>query len=285
MDLSRHFTLAELTFSRTAAAEKIDNMPGDAERASLEALCTLVLDPLRDAVGAAIKVTSGYRGPVLNRRIGGEQKSQHLQGMAADIQPTTMTPLELFKTVVRLALPFDQVIYEARSATSKWVHVSHNAAANRTDIRVARFLPTGKVERYEKVTAQQVLEMQDAVSRSTQRLDALEYDEMDDEPREDNEPGGSPPPARPTGKTKTTAKKVTAKKTKAKKTPTKNASAKRVPTKKAAVKKRPAEKAAPRKTTAKKATAKKAAPKKASAKMATAKKVAPGKTAAKKRRT
>ena len=57
MNLSRHFTLAELTFSRTAAAERIDNTPGDAERSSLEALCTSVLDPLRDAAGGQAPFT------------------------------------------------------------------------------------------------------------------------------------------------------------------------------------------------------------------------------------
>jgi zinc D-Ala-D-Ala carboxypeptidase len=264
MDLSKHFTLAEMTFSRTAAAERIDNTPGDAERANLEALCRSVLDPLRDAAGAAITVTSGYRGPVLNTRIKGELRSQHLEGKAADIQPTTMTVLELFKTVVRLALPFDQVIYEAKSATSKWVHVSHNGATNRADIRVARFLPTGKVERYEKVTAQQALEMQEAVSRSAQRIQPLEYDEMNDEPGDDEEP------------------KATAKKTLVKTAPAKKAPAKKSQPKKTVAKKAAPKKAAPKKVAPKKVAPKKAAPKKVTAKKTAVKKIATKKPPAKK---
>jgi zinc D-Ala-D-Ala carboxypeptidase len=264
MDLSKHFTLAEMTFSRTAAAERIDNTPGGAERANLEALCRLVLDPLRDAAGAAITVTSGYRGPVLNRRINGEPKSQHLEGKAADIQPTTMTVLELFKTVVRLALPFDQVIYEAKNATSKWVHVSHNGAANRADIRVARFLPTGKVERYEKVTAQQALEMQEAVSRSAQRIQPLEYDEMNDEPGDDEEP------------------KAAAKKSLVKEAPAKEAPVKKGPPKKTMAKQSVAKKVTPKKVTAKKVTAKKPAAKKTAMKKIATKKPTAKKPASRK---
>ncbi len=262
MNLSRHFTLAELTFSRTATAEGIDNTPAGAERANLEALCTSVLDPLRDAAGGAIKVTSGYRGPVLNARVRGERKSQHLEGKAADIQPTTMSVLELFKAVVRAALPFDQLIYENKSATSKWVHISHDTGTPRGQILIAHFLPTGKVERYEPVTAQQVLEMQEAVSRSAQRLDQLEYDEMDDEPRDEDEPRGelssrAPVAVRPAKPARTAGKKVTAKKPAAKKAPTRGPAAKKSPAKKAAPKKVALKKvAAPKKSAAKKPTAK-----------------------------
>lgn len=137
MNLSRHFTLAELSNSNTAVAERIPNLPGDAEGAQLAALCTQVLDPLREAVGQAVRVTSGYRGPALNARIRGSSTSQHLKGQAADIQAAAVSVLELFKMVIRLGLPFDQVIFEAKNATTKWVHVSHNPAGNRGEIRVA----------------------------------------------------------------------------------------------------------------------------------------------------
>ena len=43
------------------------------------------LDALREAFGAPIRVTSGYRCPSHNKRIGGSMKSQHLNASAADI--------------------------------------------------------------------------------------------------------------------------------------------------------------------------------------------------------
>lgn len=276
MNLSQHFTLAELTFSRTATAAGIDNTPADAERSNLEALCRLVLDPLRDAAGAAIKVTSGFRGPVLNAAIKGERKSQHLEGKAADIQPTTMSVLELFKTVIRSGLPFDQLIYEPKSATSKWVHVSHDSASNRGQILRAHFLPTGKVARYEPLTAAQALALEEAVSRSGGRIQPLEYDEMGDEPGDDT---AAPAPAvvETVPAKKVPARKKTAqkapKKTPAKKTPAKKTPAKKTPAKKTA--KTAAKKAVVKKTAAKAASSKKASPKKTTAKKTTSKSTKP----------
>ena len=208
MALSRFFTLVELSHSDTAVAEGINNQPGAVETANLQALCTAVLDPLREAVAAPIKVNSGYRGPVLNRRIGGAADSQHLRGQAADIQTGAMTVLELFKTVIRMGLPFDQIIYEARNATSKWVHVSHDTARRRGEIRVAEFDASGKPVRYPVVTAEQALAMTETVSRSRAAA-VLEYSELGDEP------AAPRAPAKKTVAKKAAAKKAVAKKARA----------------------------------------------------------------------
>lgn len=214
MSLSRFFTLAELTHSDTAVAEGINNQPGAAETAALEALCRAILDPLREAVAAPIKVNSGYRGPVLNRRIGGAADSQHLRGQAADIQTGAMTVLELFKTVIRMGLPFDQIIYEARNATSKWVHVSHDTARRRGEIRVAEFDANGKPVRYPAVTAEQALAMTEKVSRSRAAA-VLEYSELGDEPAAPRKaPARKAPAKKPLAK-KAAAKKAVAKKARA----------------------------------------------------------------------
>lgn len=98
MDVSRFFTLAELTRSETAVRENIVNQPGDTELAQLRALCTQVLDPLRVALARPIKVSSGYRSPALNRRIGGAAKSQHVAGQAADIQVAGSSVLEALQS-------------------------------------------------------------------------------------------------------------------------------------------------------------------------------------------
>lgn len=182
MDLSRYFTLDELTHSDTAARERIPNHPGANEIAALRALCTAVLDPLREAVGRPIKVNSGYRGPALNQRIGGAATSQHLHGQAADIQSPGTAVLDLFKTVIRLGLPFDQLIYEAQNASTKWVHVSHKPGANRSEIRVAAFGPNGRPTGYPRVTAQQALEMTERTTRSARAAAEPGHVERADEP-------------------------------------------------------------------------------------------------------
>ena len=45
------------------------------------------LDKVREAWGSGIIITSGYRDPSTNRRIGGASRSQHLRGSAVDIYP------------------------------------------------------------------------------------------------------------------------------------------------------------------------------------------------------
>src|SRR5262245_45771783 len=190
MQLSRFFSLAEMTSSDTAARENIPNQPAGQEGDHLRALCTVVLDPLREAVGIPIKVNSGYRSPALNTRIGGATGSQHVEGKAADIQAPGLSVLELFKTVVRSGLPFDQVIYEAQSRAAKWVHVSHDPTRARGEIRVAEFGPDGRPRAYPVFTAEAALAMTEPATRS-RAAPALEYVELGDEP--DFESPSEPP--------------------------------------------------------------------------------------------
>ena len=53
------------------------------------------LQVLRDAVGKSITITSGYRSPQHNKKIGGAKDSQHVKGLAADIKVAGMTPKEV----------------------------------------------------------------------------------------------------------------------------------------------------------------------------------------------
>jgi hypothetical protein len=119
----RHFTLQDLTASPTAALHGLDNTPPCEAERHLEALVEQVLDPLREAWGGPIYVTSGYRCPALNRLVGGVEGSQHTLGQAADI--TAGKPADnqrLLRLIKRLRLPVDQVIDERHGT---WLHVSH----------------------------------------------------------------------------------------------------------------------------------------------------------------
>jgi hypothetical protein len=271
MNLSRFFTLDEMTFSNTAKAEGIGNTPGAAEIESLRALCTAVLDPLREALGSSIKVNSGYRGPALNKRLKGATKSQHLTGQAADIQAPGTTVVDLFKKVIQLGLPFDQVIYEV-NGKAKWVHVSHVPGANKGEIMLGKFDASGRVT-YPRLTAEQALALPgEPVTRSGGVAVLPGYIEGADEPEGDGLK--APAPVARTAVKKAAAKKAAVKKPVTKKAPAKKAVAKKVATKKAVAKKL----AVKRPAAAKKAVAKKVAAKKPSVKKAPAKKPA-GKSA------
>lgn len=82
---SPFFSIAELTHSNKAVARGISNTPTPDARARLERLIA-ALTQLRLDVGRPIRVSSGYRNPVVNRLVGGVANSRHLVGDAADIR-------------------------------------------------------------------------------------------------------------------------------------------------------------------------------------------------------
>ena len=125
----KYFTMTELCASQVARRKNIDNTPNGEVRANLTALVANVLDPLREAYGKPIVVSSGYRCPKLNKAVGGVKNSQHTEGRAADIQEVSKLP----KDNKKLGLPFDQLIDEHGMA---WVHVSYSIRNRRQVLKV-----------------------------------------------------------------------------------------------------------------------------------------------------
>lgn len=119
-----NFTIQELTASATAEAKKIDNSPTPEVVENLKLLVDMVLDPLRDAYGKPITVTSGYRSPALNAAVKGSKTSQHVKGQAADITGGSKTEnKKLFELAQELNLPYCQLIDEKNFS---WVHISYD---------------------------------------------------------------------------------------------------------------------------------------------------------------
>ncbi|RRN78535.1 peptidase M15 [Pseudoxanthomonas sp. SGD-10] len=129
MQLTTNFTLAELTVTSTG----LPNQPGAEELSNLRALANHILQPLRDALGKPVIVNSGYRSAAVNRAVGGAATSQHRTGEAADIVVKGMSPEALAREIVRLRLPFDQLIWEPT-----WVHVSYGRRHRRQTLRATR---------------------------------------------------------------------------------------------------------------------------------------------------
>lgn len=122
----KFFTIKELIKSSTAKNKGISNIPSKEEEENLIRLVECILDPLREAYGKPIIVTSGYRCKALNEAIGGASTSQHCFGQAADIRSVSDTKEEnkrLFDLIQKLELPFDQLINEH---DYDWVHVSYS---------------------------------------------------------------------------------------------------------------------------------------------------------------
>ena len=134
MQLSKNFTLEELTNSSTAKKYKIDNTPNFEEKLNLLHLAQEVLQPIRDAWGESISINSGFRNAKLNKLVKGASNSDHLFGAAADIRTKKNTKEEnkkLFNLILKLAnegkITCRQIIDEYNY---KWIHVSVNHKKN-----------------------------------------------------------------------------------------------------------------------------------------------------------
>ena len=83
--LSPHFALSEFTESATARKHGINNTPPQEAEDNLKALCVHTLEPLREALGLPIIITSGFRTKALNDKLAhSSERSQHMLGQAAD---------------------------------------------------------------------------------------------------------------------------------------------------------------------------------------------------------
>ncbi len=61
-----------------------------------------VLQQIRDLVNVPISITSAYRCPTHNERVGGSKNSQHKLGAAADLQAKGLKPQDLHAAIVDL---------------------------------------------------------------------------------------------------------------------------------------------------------------------------------------
>ena len=126
MNLSENFTLAELIRTSTG----LDNTPNEEQIENLRLLCVNVLQPARDALGV-IKITSGFRAPDVNAKIGGAPSSQHVKCQAPDLMMSGGQKKLLDWIIANVE--FDQIISEFpdKNGNPAWVHVSFAEGKNR----------------------------------------------------------------------------------------------------------------------------------------------------------
>jgi hypothetical protein len=126
--LTKNFSLHELTKSETAARHDMPNEPGSAEIANLVDLAAKVLQPIRDHFQKGVHINSGFRHPDVNAKVGGSRTSDHCKGMAADLEIPGVANAELANWV-KDNLEFTQLILEFYTPgipDSGWVHVSYD---------------------------------------------------------------------------------------------------------------------------------------------------------------
>jgi len=137
MQLSKNFSLRELTRSQTAIRKGIKNEPDQEQLMNLVALTVKILQPCREKFGS-ISINSGLRVLELNRAIGSGDKSQHCKGQAADFETYSISNAQLADWIM-LNLSFDQLIleYPGKNPRDGWVHCSYNRMENRKQVLTA----------------------------------------------------------------------------------------------------------------------------------------------------
>ena len=135
MNLSKHFTLEEFTFSQTATRYGIDNCVPLDLMDNLHRLSD-VMELVRAALGnKPIRVSSGYRCLELNTRIGGSVTSAHMEALACDFTcPDFGTVAQTAEVLGSVLNDFDQLIYEGT-----WIHLGLSSGYGRREILTATF--------------------------------------------------------------------------------------------------------------------------------------------------
>jgi zinc D-Ala-D-Ala carboxypeptidase len=127
MDFHPDFPLEVIEFSETAVRRAIDNHVPPAFMANAMKL-SRVLGMINDDVrvtfpGRTLQVTSAFRSPALNTVIGGVSGSDHLLGLAADVQVSGTTVVELAKFIESLLYNAEQPYHQLINEYGSWVHI------------------------------------------------------------------------------------------------------------------------------------------------------------------
>lgn len=136
MQLTKNFTLEELTKSQTASRLKLNNIPSFEVKRNLKLLCEQILQPIRDNFNLPVIISSGYRSPAVNRAVGGSTSSQHQFGQAVDFEILTIDNYSLAKWIQN-NLNYDQLILEFYTGgNSGWVHVGYSPAHKNQELTI-----------------------------------------------------------------------------------------------------------------------------------------------------
>lgn len=134
MQLSEFISIKEATFSKTAVLFGIDNNPSEHQFTIMRHLAINLFDPLRAGLGnRPINISSFYRSPELNEKIGGAKNSDHMIlgdtcaiDLDNDIYPRNYAAsnAEIFWYVYK-NLPYNKLIWEfGDNRNPSWVHIS-----------------------------------------------------------------------------------------------------------------------------------------------------------------
>jgi len=124
-----NFKYKEFVRSETAIRFSMNNFPTNEEVwRNIERVAVNVLQPIRNKFGM-IRITSGYRSPDVNIKIGGSANSNHCRGEAVDIEPLKkgISLLDILEWV------YENIDYREMIAEyfpGGWIHIAFREGSN-----------------------------------------------------------------------------------------------------------------------------------------------------------
>ena len=127
MNISKHITYLEATHSDTAKTKGINNIPNEVQLAAMRLVAEKCFEPLREWYGKPIRINSFFRSVELNKAVKGSKTSDHVKGMAIDLDAgSNAENLKLFNWL-KDNVEFTQLISEYGDKSGpEWVHISYN---------------------------------------------------------------------------------------------------------------------------------------------------------------
>ena len=125
-----NFRYSELIHSNTAIRLGIENIPTIVHKVNLIESCNKLWQPARDILGKTMIISSGYRSPLVNSKVGGSDSSAHSIGCAIDFTSPSFgnsraIANKLAKEFKTKGIKFDQLILEFPDTDSSWVHLGY----------------------------------------------------------------------------------------------------------------------------------------------------------------
>ena len=163
--LSPHFELREFVASKTASDHGINNTPPAEAIENLRALCIHTLEPLRNALGLPIIITSGYRCKALNHLLVYHSvKSQHMNGEAADFyvgwkgsEEDKPSRRELLIKAFRQIITDDTIAFDQLIIYPSFIHVSYVRTGRKNRSKLTKAFANGS---YAALTHAQALALE-----------------------------------------------------------------------------------------------------------------------------